>query len=144
MPPLVRRRGRYPPIQYPRDPLRDPGTRLSDRKRNIAYSLNRYAGWSYSRISSSLGLSKYTITTSLKNNTWTPQKQRGRKPNLDTPIRQRLIARAKLDCFHRRKLFEEIAFLEGVSTYKRSLYKAFEKEGYFRRIVIEKPLITPE
>ena len=31
--------------------------------------------------------------------------------------------------------------LEGVSAYKRSLYKAFKKEGYFRRVAIEKPLI---
>jgi hypothetical protein len=46
--------------------------------------------------------------------------------------------------FYRQKPFKEIAFLKGVSAYKRSLYKAFKKEGYFRRIVIEKPLITPK
>ena len=144
MPSLVRWRGHHPPIQYPRDPLRDPGTRLLYREHNITYSLNRHAGWSHSRIGSSLGLSKCTITTSLKNNTWTPQKQRGRKPNLNTPTRQRLIARAKLDRFHQKKPFEEIVFLEGVSAYKQSLYKAFKKEGYFRRIATEKPLITPK
>ena len=33
---------------------------------------------------------------------------------------------------------------EGVSACKRSLYKAFKKEGYFRRVATEKPLITPE
>jgi hypothetical protein len=42
------------------------------------------------------------------------------------------------------KSFEEIASLEGISACKRSLYKAFEKEGYFRRLATEKPLITPE
>ena len=34
--------------------------------------------------------------------------------------------------------------LEGVSTYKQPLYKAFKKEGYFRRVTTEKPLITPK
>ena len=56
----------------PSRPLQDLGTRLSYHKRNIAYSLNRYASQSYSRISSSVSLSKYIITTSLKNNTQTP------------------------------------------------------------------------
>ena len=73
-----------------------------------------------------------------------PSKQRGRKPNIDTPTRQRLVARAKQDRWHRQKPFEEIAFLEGISACKRSLLKAFEKEGYFRRVATEKPLITPE
>ncbi|KAF2184784.1 hypothetical protein K469DRAFT_780289, partial [Zopfia rhizophila CBS 207.26] len=43
-----------------------------------------------------------------------------------------------------RKPFKEIALLEGISTYKRSLYRAFEKEGYFCCIVTEKSLITPK
>ena len=34
--------------------------------------------------------------------------------------------------------------LEGVSACKRSLYKAFKKEGYFQRVATEKPLITPK
>ena len=147
MPNLVRRqRGHHPPIQYPilRDPLRDPGTRLSYRERDIIYSLNQHAGWTHRRIGSTLGVSRDTVTCSLLKQIWTPHKQRGRRPNINTPTRQRLVARAKLDRFHRRKPFEEIAFLEGVSACKRSLYKAFKKEGYFRHIATEKPLITPE
>ena len=141
MPNLVCRQRGHHPIQYPT--LRDPGTRLSYRERDITYSLSQHAGWQHHKIATSLGIPRRTISNSLQN-TWTPQKQRGRRPNIDTPTRQRLIARAKLDRFHRRKPFEEIAFLEGVSACKRSLYKAFEKEGYFRRIATEKPLITPE
>jgi len=73
---------------------------------------------------------------------WTPHKHRGRKPNINTLTRKRLIARAKLDRIHQKKPLKEIAFLEGITTCKRSLYKAFEKEGYFRRITTEKPLLT--
>jgi hypothetical protein len=144
MPNLIRRNGGHhpPPIKYP--VLRDPGTRLSYRERDIIYSLNQHAGWTHTKIGNTLGISWDTITSSLLKQTWTPHKQRGRKPNIDTPTRQRLVARAKLDRFRRRKPFEEIALLEGVSACKRSLYKAFEKEGYFRRIATEKPLITPE
>ena len=147
MPNFVRRqRGHHPLIQYPihRDPLRDLGTRLSYRERNIIYSLNQHAGWTYRRIGSTLGVSRDIVTCSLLKQIWTPYKQRGRLPNIDILTRQRLVARAKLDRFHWRKPFEEIAFLEGVSACKRSLYKAFEKEGYFRRIATEKPLITPK
>ena len=148
MPSLVRWHGYHPPrIQSPpvfRDHLRDPGTRLSYRERDITYSLSQYAGWKHREIASSLGVPRRTISNSLSLQKWTPQKQRGRKPNIDTPTRQRLIARAKLNRFHRRKPFEEIAFLKGVSACKRSLYKAFKKEGYFRRIATEKPLITPK
>ena len=143
MPNLIRRNNGHhpPPIQYPI--LRDSGTRLSYRERNITHSLSQYAGWNHRRIGASLGIPYRTISNSL-HNLWTPHKQRGRKPNIDTPTRQRLIARATLDRFHRRKPFEEIAILEGVFACKRSLYKAFEKEGYFQRVATEKPLITPE
>jgi len=61
MPNLIRQnRGHHPPpIQYPI--LRDPGTQLSHRERDIAYSLNRYTGWAHRRISSSLGISTQGI-----------------------------------------------------------------------------------
>jgi len=148
MPNLTRqRRGYHPPrpIQYPifRDLSRDPGTRLSYRERDIAYSLKHQAAWTDERIASSLGISRQTISNSLYKQTWTPQKQRGRKPDIDTPTRKRLIARTKQDRWHRQRSLQEIAFLKGVPSCKRSLYKAFEKEGYFRRIATKKPLITP-
>jgi transposase len=143
MPNLIRhKRGHHPPpIQYPR--LRDPGTRLSYRERDIVYSLNQHAGWTHEKVGYSLGISKDTVTYTLHKQTWTPHKQRGRKPKIDTPTRKRLITRARLDRLHRRKPFEEITFLKGISACKRSLYKAFKKEGYFRRITTEKPLISP-
>jgi transposase len=143
MPNLIRRNnGNQPPrIRYPI--LRDPGTRLSYRERDTTYSLAQYAGWTHRKIGTSLGIPERTISNALQNQTWTPQKQRGRKPKIDTPTRKRLVARAKRDRWHRQRSFKEIAYLEGISSCKRSLYKAFEKEGYFRRIATEKPLITP-
>ena len=97
MPNLVRRRrGNHPPPLRP--PIRrDPGTSLFYRERDIAYSLNQYAGWTHYDISHSLGISTKTISYSLRQQIWTPQKQKGRKPNIDTPARKRLITRAKQD-----------------------------------------------
>jgi transposase len=140
MPNLIRRnRGYHPPplIRYPI--LRDPGT----RERDIAYSLKHDANWTDERIASSLGISRQTISNSIHKDTWTPQKQKGRKPKIDTPTHNRLVARAQRDRWHRQRSFEEIALLEGVTSCKQSLYKAFEKEGYFHRVATEKPLITP-
>ena len=144
MPNLIRRnRGYHPPpaTQYPIH--RDPGTRLSYRERDTAYSLSEYASWTNREIAGTLGVPERTVSNALNKQRWSPHKQRGRKPKIDTPTRKRLVARAKLDRIYRRKPFEEIAFLEGISACKRSLYKAFKKEGYFRRVATEKPLITP-
>jgi hypothetical protein len=33
---------------------------------------------------------------------------------------------------HRQKTFQEIASLEGIQACNQALYKAFEKEGFFR------------
>jgi len=105
-------------------------------------SLNTLAGSTKRLLPPLVYLRELYQILSLQN--WTPQKQRGRKPNLNTPTQQRLIARAKLNRFHQRKPLEEIVMLEGVSACKRSLYKAFKKEGYLRRVAIEKPLIIPK
>ena len=70
MPNLVRRNnGHHPPplLRYP--VLRQPGTRLSARERDIAYTLNRYAGWTHEKIGSSLGVSRSAISASLQKDT---------------------------------------------------------------------------
>jgi len=70
---LIRhKRGHHlpPMLSYP--VLRNAGTRLSLRERDIAYSLNRYAGWTHERIGSSLGVSRSAISASLQKDTWTP------------------------------------------------------------------------
>ena len=70
MPNLIRRnRGHHPPplLRYP--VLRDLGTRLSFRGRDIAYSLHRHAGWTHERIGGSLSVSRDTISASLRRNT---------------------------------------------------------------------------
>ena len=72
----------------------------------------------------------------------TPPKPKGRPPVCTTPIRQRLVQRATLNAEHRRKSFEEIAFLENLDLDHRTIRAAFEKEKYFRRIAAEKPLIN--
>ena len=66
MPNLVRRRrGHHPsPLRYL--VLRQLGTRLSVRERDIAYTLNRYASWTHERIGSSLGVSRSAISASLQ------------------------------------------------------------------------------
>jgi hypothetical protein len=72
----------------------------------------------------------------------TPTKQLGRKPNLTSLIRERLIARATLDAAHRRMTYEEIAQLEGIQAGQKALVAAFQKESYHRRVATAKPLLT--
>jgi len=62
MPNLVRRQRGHHPIQYPI--LRDPGTRLFYRERNITYSLS-HASWQHYEIATSLGIPRRTILSSL-------------------------------------------------------------------------------
>ena len=66
MPNLVRwNNGHYlPPLLcYP--VLQQLGTRLSAHERDIAYTLNRYAGWTHKKIGSSLSVSYSAISASL-------------------------------------------------------------------------------
>jgi DNA-binding CsgD family transcriptional regulator len=69
--PLIQKRGYHPPpIQYPI--LRDLGTRLSYRERDIAYTLKYHASWADKCIARSLGISRETISNSLYKDTWSP------------------------------------------------------------------------
>ena len=66
MPNLIRyKRGHHPPPMLSYPVLRNTETRLSLREHNIAYSLNRYAGWTHEKIGSSLGVSCSAISASL-------------------------------------------------------------------------------
>lgn len=138
MPSLHRHRVR------PRDAPRssgDAGSRLTYRQRVEILTLRNFAGWGYTRISSSLNLPRSTVRYTISHPE-TPQKPRGRPPLLDTPIRKRLITRATINGYHRRLCFLEITELEGIQACKRTLVAAFKKERYFRRVATEKPLLT--
>jgi hypothetical protein len=47
---------------------------------------------------------------------------------LNIPLQKRLIARAIINAYHRCIIYEEIAKLEGIQAYRRTLNAAFEKE----------------
>ncbi|KAF1967760.1 hypothetical protein BU23DRAFT_375150, partial [Bimuria novae-zelandiae CBS 107.79] len=115
--------------------------RLSYRQRVEILTLRTYAGWGYTRISTSLQIPRSTVRRTILHPE-TPRHPRGRPPILDTPKRQRLVRRATIDAFHRRLPYTDIAFLEGINACRRTLVHAFEKEAYFRRIAAEKPLLT--
>ena len=120
MPSLIRQnRGHHPPAP-PRHrrqnlgPNRAPGTHLTFRERSQIFSLYRFARWHYISIANYLKLPHTTVWSAIKSCTETPRKPIGRPPMLNTPLRKRLVARATINVYHRRIIYEEIAELEGI------------------------------
>ena len=103
-----------------RDLNRSFGQHLTHFERTRIWSLFFDAGWNKRQIGRYMGLGSSTIRSFLKNATTTPVKQQGRKPNLTTQKRKRLITRATQDAFHRHMPYEEIAFLEGISACRHN------------------------
>lgn len=126
-----------------RDPDRPIGARLSDRERTQILTLWGMARWNKSQIARKLGLARSTVITCIQQGfTTPPPAPDGRRPNLTTQKRKRLVWRATLDAFHRRLTYESIAFIEGIQACKRSLKAAFEKEQLNRRVATAKPPLT--
>jgi transposase len=123
-------------------PSRVPGQKLTERERTEILTLFNRAGWGKRQIARELRLSIITVCRCILSSVFTPQKQIGRRPILTTQKRRRLIKRATLNAEHRRKTLQEIAYLEGIQACNRALYKAFEREGFFRRKATAKPLLT--
>ena len=66
----------------------------------------------------------------------------GRRPIIDSPTRQRLVFAASQDAEHRRMPMIEVARELGIEAAKKTIRKAFQKEGYARRVARKKPLLT--
>ena len=120
-----------------------PSRRLTYQERCQIRTLRHNAGWNYQRISRELEIPYETVRQCCLRQT-TPQKPRGRRPILNTPTRQRLVTHATCSREQRLKPFGQIAAKLGIKVDTRTLTKAFNKEGYYRRVATEKPLLTPK
>jgi transposase-like protein len=120
-----------------------PQRRLTYEERARIHALHYHAGWSYSRISRELGIPDGTVRHCALTRL-TPQKPRGRHPLLSTPLRQRLVSHATASHEQRLKPLRQIAHELNINVDQRTLTKAFAKEGYYRRVATEKPLLTPK
>jgi transposase len=123
-------------------PSRTRGQKLTERERTEILTLFNRAHWSRHHIARELRISLSTVRLVINSGVFTPLKQLGRRPILTTQKRRRLVRRATINALHRRKTFQQIAQLEGIQVCNRALYKAFEKEGFFRRKATSKPLLT--
>ena len=121
--------------------IRESTCRISYRERVEILSLRNYSMWSYTQISTKLSIPRSTVRRIIQN-PQTPRKPQGRLPLLNTPLRQRLVKRATIDGYYRRLCLLEVAQLENIDTYRRTLVEAFKKECFFRRVATEKPLLT--
>jgi transposase len=120
-----------------------PQRRLTYQERASIHALRYHAGWKYSQISRELEIPYETVRQCALSQI-TPQKPRGRPPLLNTPLRQRLVSHATASHEQRLKPLREIAHELGINVDRRTLAKAFDKEGYHRRVATEKPLLTPK
>jgi transposase len=115
---------------------------LTQEQRVQIFTLRQIPAYSYTQISKALNISRSTVRKVLESGFTTPKKPKGRPCMLDIPLPLRLTRRATLNAYHRRLTYEEIADLEGIRAYRRTLTLALEKELYFRRVATEKPLLT--
>ena len=69
----------------------------------------------------------------------TPRKHRGRLPLLSQEQRQRLIEIATSSALHHRMPYFAIGELAGINVSEATIRRAFESEGYHRRIARIKP-----
>lgn len=120
-----------------------PQRRLTSAERSRIHALRYNSGWSIRRIATELGIPSSTVGTCIYQPVTPPQRPRGRAPLLTTPIRQQLVAHATASHEQRLKPLRQIALELGINVDNRTLTKAFDKEGYHRRVATEKPLLTP-
>jgi transposase len=125
-----------------RSPSRPVNQRLSERERVSILTLYRAAGYSATRIAIELRLSRSTVQSCIQQGFMTPKRPQGRLPILTTQKRKRLVARATQNAFHRRLTLDAIADLKKIRVSSRALVKAFEREGYRRRVARKKPFLT--
>lgn len=104
-------------------------------------TLFHIANWRQYQIADRLGIPPSTVSL-VVNTPQTPPKPKGRKPVCGTSTRKRLINRATINKSHRRMPLFRIAELEGLNYCPQTIVKAFAKEGYYRRIAREKPVLT--
>lgn len=109
----------------------------SYKQRCYIQCLRNEAGWTLQKIADNQQLSIGTVWN-ICNSPATPRKKKGRPLKITTPIRRQLVATATLDAEHRRKPYSEIAEICGISAGEKSLRRAFEREGYHRRIARKK------
>lgn len=134
--------GKHKNRQSFRDPERPKGQRLSERERTQILTLYHLAEWNKTQIARKLRLARSTVILCIQEGYYTPRKPPGRPFMLTIHRRHRLINRATQDALHRRMPLEQIASIEGIQACRRTLFQAFKCERFFRRIAVEKPLLT--
>ena len=123
-------------------PHRRRGQRLSEQERCQIITLYQKACWSQRAIATKLQIAYSTVHDCILLGITTPTKQAGPRLILTTQKRRRLVNRATSDHLHRRMSFSEIANLDGLRAYSRTLTAAFAKEDYHRRIAVAKPYLN--
>jgi hypothetical protein len=105
----------------------------SYKQRCYIQCLRNEMSWTLQRIADNQQVSVSTVWN-ICNGFATPRKKKGRPLKITTPLRRQLVATATLDTEHHRKPYNEIAEICGISAAENTLRRAFEREGYHRRI----------
>jgi transposase len=110
-----------------------PQRHLTYAERARIHALRYDALWPCTKIASHLQI-PYETVRRCTHQPITPYKTNGRPPLLNTPLRQRLVSHATATHEQRLKPLREIAHELGINVDQRTLTKAFNKEGYHRRV----------
>ena len=118
------------PIIIPKTPQRH----LTHPERAQIHALRHKAKWPLKKIGQSLRIPVSTVSHCINSHQITPTKPHGRHPILTTPIRQRLVEHATASRKQRLKPFKQVAQELSIQASSKTIYRAFKKEGYHRRI----------
>src|SRR3954469_528543 len=100
-----------------------PQRRLTYQERARIHTLYHNAGWSYKDIAKETGI-KYNTVRHCAQSRLTPQKQAGRRPILNTPLRQRLFSHATANREQRQKPLQQVTDELGLKLDLRTIQKA--------------------
>lgn len=115
----------------------------SYKQRCYIQALRFEAKWTFRKIADNQGLALSTVFD-ICNKPATPKKRKGRPVILDSPTRRRLVFTATENAENRRKSYTEIAEICGITACEKTLRKAFDAEGYSRRIARKKVFLKAE
>jgi len=118
---------------------------VSLAERYKVQTLRLTCNWTFREIQQETGLSLGTLhrcVVSPENPPKEVHDTRGRKRLLDLAARQKLIALATSNAYHRQLPYTEIAKLVGIQAERRTLSRMFEGEGFHHRVARIKPFLT--
>ena len=111
------------------------------KQRTTIKALKRHTSLTVKDIAAKLDL-PYSTVWDITNEPMTPQRQRGRPPIVDTPLRCRIVNYVTASAEGRRADYTEVKAALGLPISISTIRRILDKEGFRRRMALSKPFLT--